>query len=260
MRKYRCRCLMKAQYKEMETTMTRVIAHRGASAYAPENTLAAFILAVEQEANMVELDVQRTADGALVVFHDATTQRWNGQPRPVAECSLTDLRTLDIGGERIALLAEVCALARERGIGMNVEIKAAGIGAEVARLLHEEKVTDRTLISSFLPDALGEIARADSRLPRGVLMGARACPADAPEDWPIPALREAGAAAWHPPHQMPLLAQLLPRVRAAGFQVNVWTVNDPALMRELALLGADGIITDKPDVLRGVLDEITREE
>ena len=238
--------------------MTQVIAHRGASAYAPENTLAAFALAADQGADMVELDVQRSADGALVVFHDATTERWNGQKRPVAECSLEDLRTLDIGGERIALLAEVCALLRERGMRVNVEVKVAGIGAQVERLLREEGVTDRTLISSFLPEALREIAEADPSLPLACLMGPRAYPPDAPEGegWPLPALRQAGATAWHPAHQIPQLAQTLPRVREEGFQVNVWTVNEASLMRELALLGADGIITDKPDVLRGVLSEI----
>src|SRR5690242_14995519 len=64
-------------------SMTLVIAHRGASAYAPENTMPAFELAIEQQADMLELDVQRTADGALVIFHDATTERWDGQKRRV---------------------------------------------------------------------------------------------------------------------------------------------------------------------------------
>ena len=89
--------------------MTLVIAHRGASAYAPENTMPAFELAVRQGADMLELDVLRSADGALVVFHDDTTERWDGRRRLAAGCTLAELRQLDIGGERVATLAEVCA-------------------------------------------------------------------------------------------------------------------------------------------------------
>src|SRR5919206_3931471 len=150
--------------------MPLVIAHRGASAYAPENTMPAFELAVRQNADMLELDVQRSADGALVVFHDETTARWDGRARRVVDCRLDELRALDIGGARVAELAEVCAFARERGVRLNVELKALGIGADVARLLHEERVEDLTLISSFSPIALGEIAAANPRLPRAYLM------------------------------------------------------------------------------------------
>src|SRR5512138_3758757 len=113
--------------------MPLVIAHRGASAYAPENTLAAFELAARQGADMLELDVQRSADGVLVVFHDDTTERWDGQKRLAAACTLAELRALDIGGERVATLAETCAFAREHSMRMNVELKGAGFGADVAQ-------------------------------------------------------------------------------------------------------------------------------
>jgi glycerophosphoryl diester phosphodiesterase len=74
------------------------------------------------------------------------------------------------------------------------------------------------------------------------------------EAWPFPALRGVGAVAWHPSSQLPLLAWLIPRVRRAGYRVNVWTVDDVAVMRKLIALGVDGIITNTPDVLRGMLD------
>src|SRR5215218_2180875 len=122
--------------------MTLVIAHRGASAYAPENTLAAFELAARQQADMIELDVQRTADGALVIFHDDTTERWDGRARRVSECTLAELLTLDIDGEKVATLAETCVFARERSMRMNVELKAAGFGAEVAQILRAEHVEE----------------------------------------------------------------------------------------------------------------------
>ena len=92
--------------------MTLVIAHRGASAYAPENTIAAFELAHRQGADMIELDVQQSADGVLVVFHDDTTERWDGQKRLVTDCTLAELQALDIGGEKVITLAEACAFAR----------------------------------------------------------------------------------------------------------------------------------------------------
>lgn len=236
--------------------MPLVIAHRGASAYAPENTLPAFELALRQGADMLELDVQRSADGSLVVFHDDTTERWDGRPRRVTGCTLAELRALDIGGARIATLAEVCALARERGARLNVELKGLGVGAEVARLLRAERVEELVLVSSFEPAALAEFAAASPQVPRAYLMGTETLRPSVRfrESWPLRALRRVGARVWHPAYQIPLLGRAIPRVRRAGYQVNVWTVNDPALMRRLIALGVDGLITDTPDVLRALVD------
>jgi glycerophosphoryl diester phosphodiesterase len=237
--------------------MTLVIAHRGASAYAPENTLPAFELAVRQGADMLELDVQRSADGVLVVFHDDTTERWDGRRRLATACTLAELRALDIGGARVATLAEVCAFARERDVRLNVEIKGLGIGALVAHMLRDERVEDLVLISSFEAGALREVAAASPRLPRAYLMGNDTYRPDVRlrEAWPFAALRRLDVAAWHPSRDLPLLTWLIPRVRRAGYAVNVWTVDDVAAMRRLIALGVDGIITDVPDVLRGVLRE-----
>jgi glycerophosphoryl diester phosphodiesterase len=237
--------------------MTLVIAHRGASAYAPENTIPAFELAVRQGADMLELDVQRTADGVLVVFHDDTTERWDGRKRLMSACTLAQLQALDIAGAQIATLAEVCAFARERGVRLNVEIKGLGIGASVAGMLHDERVEDLVLISSFEAGALREVAAVSPHLPRAYLMGHDTYRPDVRlrEAWPFGALRRLGAAAWHPACELPLLAWIIPRVRRAGYAVNVWTVDDTVAMRQLIALGVDGIITNVPDVLRGVLAE-----
>ncbi|HEU5088617.1 MAG TPA: glycerophosphodiester phosphodiesterase, partial [Roseiflexaceae bacterium] len=78
--------------------MTLVIAHRGASAYAPENTIAAMELAVRQRADMIELDVQRSADGMLMVFHDEETRRWDGRRRRMVDCSNAELQQVSIRG------------------------------------------------------------------------------------------------------------------------------------------------------------------
>ena len=170
---------------------------------------------------------------------------------------------------------------------LNVEIKGTGIGGEVVRLLRNERVIDQVLISSFWPAALAEVAAIAPDLPRAYLMGiptfiewiARAqvlakakknlprayaylmgIPTLRPdvrlrESWPFLDLKKAGVVAWHPAYQIPLLDHILPLVRRAGYRVNVWTVNDPEEMRRFVMLGADGIITDVPDVLRRILNE-----
>lgn len=230
--------------------MTLIIAHRGASAYAPENTMAAFELARRQGADMIELDVQPTADGRLVVFHDDTTERWDGRSRPVAACTLDELGRLDIGGERVPTLEEALAFAAETGIALNVELKAAGTGLRCAALLREHGVVEQVIISSFVAAALHELRAAAPEVRRAYLMGTDTRRPDvrARELWPFFALRSVGATAWHPYHGLPLVDWVIPLARRAGYKVNVWTVDDPARMRELAALGATGIITNRPDV------------
>ncbi|HEU5087738.1 MAG TPA: glycerophosphodiester phosphodiesterase family protein [Roseiflexaceae bacterium] len=237
--------------------MTLVIAHRGASAYAPENTIAAMELAVRQRADMIELDVQRSADGVLMVFHDEETRRWDGRRRRMVDCTYAELQQVSIRGERIPTLPEVCAFAREHNIRLNVELKQLGIGADVARVLRDERVEQLVLISSFAASALLEMRHAMPHIPVGYLMGTDTFRPGVRfrESWPFIALRNIGAQAWHPTYQIPLAVRILPLVQRAGYRVNVWTVNDPALMRKLIALGADGIITDRPDTRRQLLDE-----
>jgi len=235
--------------------MTLVIAHRGASAYAPENTIAAFALAHRQGADMIELDVQPTADGVLAIFHDDTTERWDGRPRPVGQCTLVDLQALDIGGERVTTLEETLVFARETGIALNVELKTTGVAARCAALLRQYDMIEQTVVSSFLPTALRELAVAVPALRRGYLMGTNSYRPDirARELWPFFALTSVGACTWHPSHELPAVMRIIPLVRRAGYAVNVWTVDDPAQMRRLVAAGATGIITNKPDVARHVL-------
>lgn len=240
--------------------MPLVIAHRGASAYAPENTIAAFALAHRQGAHMIELDVQPTADGALAVFHDDTTERWDGRPRPVERCTLADLQALDIRGERVPTLEEALAFARETGIALNVELKQAGTGARCAELIRRFGAVEQVIVSSFVPAALHELRAAAPEIRRAYLMGIDSYRPDVRirELWPFFALRAVEAAAWHPYYDLPMLATVLPLVRRAGYEVNVWTVDDPAIMRRLADLGATGIITNKPDVGLAALAPVTR--
>jgi glycerophosphoryl diester phosphodiesterase len=235
--------------------MPLVIAHRGASAYAPENTLAAFALAHKQGAEMIELDVQPTADGRLAVFHDDSTERWDGRTRPVRTCTLAELQRLDIGGERVPALEEALAFAAETGMLLNIELKGTGMGRRCAELVAEFRVAEQVIVSSFWPAALHELREAAPALRRAYLMGTDTYRLDvrARELWPFFALRTVDAAAWHPYFDLPALDRVVPLVRRAGYQVNVWTVDDPARMRALAAAGATGIITNRPDLARAAL-------
>jgi glycerophosphoryl diester phosphodiesterase len=237
------------------------IAHRGASADAPENTLRAFALALDQGADMLEFDVRPTADGEIVVFHDDTTARWNGRDDPVDRLTLAQLRQLDIGGERVPTLQELFDWARTTPLRLNVEIKQAGIEAEVAHLIHQHDLLDRVVVSCFDFSVLESLRSVDPSIPRGALMGTTSY---APgvrlrEAWPLRTLRRLDAAAWHPAWQLPLLDHLIPRVRAAGYAVNVWTVDDPAQMLRFLALGVEGIMTNYPARLRAIMTHAAHE-
>jgi glycerophosphoryl diester phosphodiesterase len=217
--------------------------------------MAAFALAQRQGADMLELDLLASADERLVVFHDETTERWDGQPRPVANCSLAELQQLDIGGERVPVLEEVLAFAAETGIALNLELKAPGMAARCAALVHAFGLVEQVLVSSFYAAALHELRAVAPALRRGYLMGSRSYRPDVRvrELWPFLALRSVDASAWHPATELPALAEVLPLVRRAGYQVNIWTVDDPTRMQVLVDLGASGIITNRPALARQVL-------
>lgn len=239
---------------------TQVIAHRGASADAPENTMNAFRRAHMEGAAMIEFDVRPTADGHIVVFHDETTRRFNGQPQLAGALTLHEMRQLPVGGDGVPTLDEVCAWAATTDLHLNIEIKAAGIEAAVAEIVAAHQLRERVIISSFLPGVLRALTIAAPDLPRGVLMGSHTL---APhvrlrEAWPLPALRKFNARAWHPTWQLPLLDQIIPRVQRAGYAVNVWTVDDPQQMQRLLRLGVNGIITNRPALLRQVMAEWQR--
>ncbi len=235
-------------------TMPRplLIAHRGASADASENTLAAFALAHAQGAEMIELDVQQSADGVPVVFHDTTTERWDGRKRPTRSCTLAELQRLDIGGERVPTLAEVCAWARDTSIALNVELKHAGMAHSVATLLHQHRLTDSTIVSSFDGMALDEMYHHAPHIWRGYIMGKRTLwpHIRARELWPFFHLKRVQARSWHPNYRLPLLRFVLPLARRAGYAVYVWTVDDPATIQTMLDWGVCGVMTNAPAVAR----------
>ncbi len=225
-----------------------VIAHRGASGTRPENTLAAFARAMELGAPMVELDVQLTGDGEVVVLHDWTLDRTTDGTGPVGGWSLADLRRLDAGrwfdagfaGERVPTLAEVLDLVPAR---VNVELKAVGDdGLERRTLAVVERAgaLGRVVFSSFLPESLVRLRALSSGADVAVLS----------DDEPVEALvrkaERVGARALHV-RNATVTAHEVAVAHRAGLAVRVWTVNEQDEFVRIRNTGADGIFTDFPE-------------
>jgi glycerophosphoryl diester phosphodiesterase len=246
--------------------------------FAPQNTLPSFLLARDQGADGVELDVQLTQDGVPVVFHDARVDALTDGRGPLSRLTWDQVRRLDAGvrfgprwkGTRIPTLEEVLAALDDRLV-INVELKTAlseetvwdrwrtlvagpralsatrqdaaraeagPLTQAVARLLAQGS-PDRFVLSSFDPIALGAIGPLVPRIPLGFLHSPTV-------PWDTPALAaQVSHQAWHPHHSQ-VTAETVARQRAEGRRIHVWTVNDPALAVRLAHLGVDAVITNRP--------------
>jgi glycerophosphoryl diester phosphodiesterase len=235
-------------------------AHRGASHAAPENTLAAFLLAVEMGADGVEFDVQLSKDGEVVVIHDFVLETTTDGRGAVRDHTLGELKALDAGSrfsaefaaERIPTLQEVVDAVGD-ALLLNIELKTAswrddGLAAAVGRLIVDRGLEERVVVSSFSPLAVQWMRRHQPVVPRGLLYAP-----DSPwflrRPWARLLLRPD---ALHPYYTM-VDEGMMAWARARGYHVNVWTVDEVDAMRELIELGADGIITNRPDRLAQVL-------
>jgi glycerophosphoryl diester phosphodiesterase len=228
-----------------------VIAHRGASAARPENTLSAFELAVVQGADMIEIDLHRARDGALVVAHDESLERLGGDGE-IGGATLAEIRQLDAGeGQRVPTLDEVLDAFGAR-IPFNLELKRGRAAAypdlEAATLEAVERrgLLDQTLFSCF-EDAVLERLRARAPAARiGVLVARRA-----PGRW-LERARAVGAESVH--FWAGLVNQgVVDAAHAADLGVLAYTVDAVGDMRRLLGLGLDGLFTNWPDRLRGLL-------
>jgi glycerophosphoryl diester phosphodiesterase len=241
-------------------------AHRGASGYAPQNTLAAFVLAAEMGADGIELDVHLAADGQAVVIHDDTVDATTNGTGRVSRMTLAELQSLDAGGwvdprfagERIPTLKQVFDAVSDRLL-INIEIKVeAGYHpveqeAETVRLIVEHGLVDRVIISSFSPLSLRRVHRLNPDIALGFLY-ARGEPAFLP--WLVHRFY-APLAALHP-HFGLVDSRYVAAAHERGQRVNVWTVNEAEQLRRMQDLGVDGIITNYPDLLCDVLSERER--
>jgi glycerophosphoryl diester phosphodiesterase len=239
-----------------------IFAHRGASAHAPENTLAAFRLAVEMGADAIELDAKLTSDGEVVVIHDQTLDRTTGFSGRVNQSSLVELRRLDAGsffspkyaGEKIPSLAEVFETVGKQ-IFINVEITNYAspfdaLPVKVVELVRNYNLEDWVLFSSFHPLNLLRTRWMIPQVPVGVL-----AEKGKPGRWARSFLgRLVSPKIVHPnlsdTDQALILAQ-----HDSGRRVHVWTVDDPVDMRRLFNLKVDGIFTDDPQLALTIREE-----
>lgn len=232
-----------------------IIAHRGASLHAPENTIAAFELAYQQNADGIELDVKLSADSVPVVIHDPTVDRTTDGSGAVADLSLLALKELDAGeGQQIPTLAEVFESVGGKLL-INIELKNYAtrddqLVDKVVEVVKKYNLEENILFSSFLPKNLKRAAELLPQSPRGLL----ALPDFS--GWIVRnfIFRFGNYQALHPKF-INISPQQIQRTHRMGRHVHAWIVNDPKDMRRLADWGVDGIITDDPalavKVLRG---------
>lgn len=229
-----------------------VIAHRGASGHAPENTLAAFRQAVALGATFIETDLQLTRDARFVAIHDDTVNRTTNGQGAVHDLTLPDVRKLDAGswfgsefaGERVPTLEEILEFSKKHDVVFYLELKPGGSwGGEHALIgaLRESGEIPRSVVISFDAGILASIRKIEPTLMTGLLY-------DGQVDDPLDKAIEIGA------RQVAVRGDLvtpwmLGQARRRDLQVVCWTVNHPAHMRKLVAAGVDGIMSDYPDRL-----------
>jgi glycerophosphoryl diester phosphodiesterase len=247
----------------MENELTRpiIFAHRGASAQAPENTLAAFELALRHEADAIELDVKLCADGQVVVLHDQTVERTTDKQGDIRYMTLAALKELDAGSffdiafrnERIPTLEQVLVSFGHKTF-INIELTNYAspnddLPERVVELVKRYRLEKQILFSSFNPRALRAVMQLLPEVPIGLLA--------------LPGRRGWWARSWlgrmlvpyealHPNIQ-DVNTRLVKSTHQRGHRINVYTVNQPEDMQRLFNLGVDGIFTDDPRLARQVL-------
>ena len=248
-----------------------VIAHRGASREAPENTLAAFALAINQGADMLELDLRLSRDQELMVFHDRSLKRTTGQDGLLQHYTRAELKQCDAGswfspqfaGEEIPTLAEVLELARGQ-VMLNLEIKAdalfrseALLEKKLIRLLHDYDLCERVLISSFAPLALSRIKALAPNLSTALLYGSsiRSTLRSRLPVYHLQAFRqvlEIQADALNLRYPL-VTAATVRRSRETRINLYPYTIDSPKIQKRLIKWGVQGIITNQPARLRHLL-------
>lgn len=245
-----------------------VIAHRGASAYYPENTMAAFKGAVEMDAEMIELDIMLSRDGVPVVFHDATLDDHTDGNGKLEHYTLEQLKQLDAGawrsprfsGQRIPTLEEVLEFARGK-IALNIEIKTeavtdnlkGGVEEKAIKLVRKYDMEDHVLFSSFDYRAVSHLKELAPDIPAALLYSSP----HSGNMLPSELLQKYGADAFNC-HYSELTRKRLRDIRENEIPVFVYTVNRKRRMRKLIKMGVRGIFSDKPDVLRQVANKLTK--
>jgi glycerophosphoryl diester phosphodiesterase len=218
-----------------------VVAHRGASAYAPENSFEAFDLALEQGADVLELDVRAAGDGQLVLVHDPTLERLAGDPRSIAGLTRAAIAALDAVARPASFDAFLDRYAGAARLLIDLKDPSPEWEARVIDAIERHGLHGRVLVQSFDLDALLRLHEAAPWQPLAPLVPRETPPLDV---LAVAAGFADGIGPWHGAVD----AALVEAVHGAGLAIRPWTVDDPADMRALLALGVDAIVTNAPDV------------
>jgi glycerophosphoryl diester phosphodiesterase len=235
-----------------------VIAHRGASGHAPENTMAAFERAVELGVVFIETDLHLTRDARFVAIHDATLERTTNGRGKVADFTLAELRRLDNGlwydrsymGQKIPTLEDILDFARARDIVFYLEVKydaAWGMHHALVGALQKQQDAARTIVISFDASTVESIRKLDASIMTGLLIDEKRA-ADG-----VRRAVDIGARQLCPSRSM-VTPELVAQAHGANLLVATWTVDDAEEMRRVIAAGADGVMTDFPDRLMAVVE------
>lgn len=216
------------------------IAHRGASAYEPENTIRSFERAIELKADMIEFDVRKSLDGQLVVIHDSKVNRTTDGGGLVGRMSLAELKELDAGkGERIPTIEEAleCAAGRAKFV---IELKEKGLEEDVIKIIKDYLLMEDVVVVSFSAVRLKAIKEIEPRLKTGIILFASTDP--------LRTAKYCGADVVAP-FRWFITKRLVARARQSGLYLFTWTVDDGEKAAKLRDIGVNGIVTNKPDLM-----------
>ena len=227
-------------------------AHRGASAYAPENTMCAFRLGVALGADGIETDIRRTADGVPVLFHDESLLRLTGEDRKIRELTLDELSGIPIPSPDGALfdfippLTELLALAKDCSVALALELKEDGLAAEVLEMISAFGLKDRCVVTSFEWEYLRDVKALDPAQPVGLLTRSV-------DGGVMETLKRVGAEQICPRASL-LSPELVEELHRQGFSVRPWGVADETLMQTAYRCGVDGMTVNFPDRLKAYIE------
>lgn len=258
------------KYNRTQDDNFTIIAHRGASAYYPENTLVSFQKAIEMGIDMIELDIQLTRDGEVAVFHDEKITRCTNGKGRIADYTLIELKKLDAGSwfdseykdTKIPALEEVLSLCRDK-VAVNIEIKteavaetiSGGIEEKTLKIVERNRMMEHIIYSSFDPRAIRHLKQIDNRLAAAVLYekghyGKRL---------PSEIVEFLGADAFNCSKDE-LGRKWLADIKSNNIPVNIYTVNDAKGMRRFLDMGVNGIFTNNPDILKKLIADRKRSQ
>ncbi len=234
-----------------------IIAHRGASNLAPENTLKAFKKAIELKADFIEFDVRQSKDGEIVIIHDANTFRTTGYSGIIEKMTLEELKELDCGdGEKIPTLEELVKLAKGK-IGLNCEIKVGNMAHKIIEIIRDADLFKSTIISSFKQKELLKIRNLEPRLKIASLNPTRS---GWLMDWfsrkkMIKTAVENNFYAINPLYLV-VNKKFIDKAHIKNLKIYPWTVDSISAIENLIKIGVDGIISNNISRVKDVVNKL----